>query len=69
MNDYLDRYVIYHEFGKRYLTSEQNYTAYIRNASIIIDISKFDSDDAAVQYLIDNWKIGKSQVRVLRKDR
>ena len=68
MNDYLDRYVMYHEFDKRYLTSEQNYTAHIRNASIIIDMSKFDSDEAAVQYLIDNWKISKSQVRVLRKD-
>ena len=61
----MNRYVIYNEFGRK-LTNETNYNAQIRNASQIIDISKFNSDEAAKQYLIDNWKLLESQIKIIR---
>ena len=61
----MNRYVIYNEFGRK-LTTETNYNAQIRNASQIIDINKFNSDEAAKQYLIDNWKLLESQIKIIR---
>lgn len=61
----MDSYVIFREFGRRRLTTESNYNAYIRNASKIIDMSNFASDESAKQYLIDNWKLLESQIKII----
>jgi hypothetical protein len=63
----MNEYVIYHEFGRRKLTSKENYDAMVQNASKIIDMSKFDSDAAAKQYLIDNWKLLENQIKIIDK--
>ena len=61
----MEQYVIYHEFGKRKLTTESNYNTCIQNASRIIDVSNFASDESAKQYLIDNWKLLESQIIII----
>lgn len=58
----MNKYVIFHEFGRRRLTSEQNYSALIRNASQIIDVSNFASDESVKQYLINEWKLFEHQI-------
>lgn len=62
----MDKYVIYHEFGRRKLTSEENYNTCMQNASKIIDMSNFASDESAKQYLIDNWKLLDNQIKIIR---
>lgn len=62
----MEQYVIFHEFGRRRLTTEQNYNTCIRNASRIIDMSNFASDESAKQYLIDNWKLLEKQIKIIR---
>ena len=59
------KYVMYHEFGNRFITSKKNYDAYIRNASHILNLSKFPSEEAELQYLIANWNISESQIKIL----
>lgn len=61
----MDKYVIFHEFNRRKLTTEQNYNTCMRNASKIIDMSNFASDESAKQYLIDNWKLLDSQIKII----
>lgn len=60
----ITRYVIYHEFENRFVTTERNYNAYIRNASKVLNVSKFPSDEAVQQYLISNWNLDKSQILI-----
>lgn len=62
----MNNYVIYHEFGRRKLTNQLNYNTCMRNASQIIDMSSFNSDEAAKQYLIDNWNLLESQIEIIR---
>lgn len=63
----MNEYVIYHEFGRRKLTSKENYDTVMRNASKIIDMSNFSSDASAKQYLIDNWKLLENQIKIIDK--
>lgn len=61
----MDKYVIFHEFGRRKLTTEENYNTVFQNASKIIDMSNFASDESAKQYLMDNWKLLESQIKII----
>ena len=58
----MNKYVIYHEFNRRKLTTEENYNTCMCNASKIIDMSNFESDESAKQYLITNWKLSDEQI-------
>ena len=43
----MNKYIIFHEFGRRKLTTEENYNTVFQNASKIIDMSNFASDESA----------------------
>ena len=62
----MNKYIIFHEFDRRKLTNEQNYNAVIRNASQIIDMGNFASDESAKQYLIANWNLLENQIIIIR---
>lgn len=62
----MNKYIIFREFDRRKLTNEQNYNAVIRNASQIIDMGNFASDESAKQYLIANWNLLENQIIIIR---
>ena len=59
-------YVIYHEFGKRKLTTQDNYDAVIQDASRIIDFSNFASDESAKEWLVNNKWATADQIIIIR---
>lgn len=61
----MEQYIMYHEFGRRKLTTKNNYERPIRNASMILDMSKFVSDESAKQYLTANWNLLDKQIEII----
>ena len=58
----MKKYVIYHEFNRRRLTTEENYNTCMRDESKIVDMSNFESDESAKQYLITYCKLSDEQI-------
>lgn len=56
------KYVLFNEFGKRKLTTEENYNTVMQNASKIVDFSNFASTDSAIRYLITEWGLSREQI-------
>ena len=61
----MDEYVIYKEFGRRKLTTKQNYNTVMQNASKIIDVSNFASSESVREYLIREWKLLPNQITII----
>ena len=59
-------YVIYHEFGKRKLTTQDNYDAIIQDASKVVDLSNFASDESAKEWLVSNTWAAENQIIIIR---
>lgn len=62
----MNKYVIFHECGRRKLTNQANYNTYMRNASQIIDVSNFASDESVKQYLMNEWNLLENQIEIIR---
>ena len=56
------KYVLFNEFGKRKLTTEENYNTVIQNAGKIVDFSNFASTGSAIRYLITEWGLSREQI-------
>lgn len=61
----METYILYYSFGKLKMTKQQNYSAYILNEGQVVDMSSFKDAQSAKQWLIDNWKLLESQIKII----